>query len=702
MDPVPIPQPDALDEAREILAVVESLNAVEDLQELLDRLAEATALVAGWRTSVLSVYLPEGALLGSHNLPDDERSLFLRSMERTPFERRAAKRAQIRAHAFPGTAIAYVPWTDGLARSAAFCPSRPLGVPGTWHPEDRLFILVRTGTGQEIGVLSLDEPIDGNAPSLETLGPLRLVERLLELGASFLHGRVMARDLKRREESYRALVEQAPVGIYRRTKEGHLLSVNPRLVEIFGYPSREALLADDAFTALCDPGDRRAILALLARHGEARDFDMRARRIDGTPIRLRLTVRSEPDGQVQGIVEDVTESRRLEEQIQRTQRIEAVGTLASGIAHDFNNLLAGVLGYSSLLEQQLVGNDDLRGMARAIQDAAQRAADLTRGLLGVTRPSTGEAARADPTLVLGDCARLARETFDRRITTEVDVAPGTPAARVAPGDLHRAILNLCINARDAMPEGGRLLLSAVRDAVGPKAPPEDSRGGPWVRVEVRDTGVGMDDAVRARIFEPFFTTKPRGKGTGLGLYGCYQMLHAAGGAVEVDSRPGGGACFRLFLPVAPDVASVEGACAGPVAGTAPRARILLVEDEESVRRLARRILVGAGHTVEDARDGEEAVARFAADPSAFDLLLLDLVLPRMAGAEVLRRCLALRKDLRVLLSSGNVHEGLDDPAVRAGVAGVLPKPYLPTELLEAVNRALLRPAVHGLGMRAPA
>jgi two-component system, cell cycle sensor histidine kinase and response regulator CckA len=686
---------DALDEASGILRLVESLNAVEDLQELLDRLAEAAATTAGWNVAVLSVYLPEGALLGGFNLPDAERARFLEAMVTTPLERRLAKRKQIRSFAFPDTAIAYVPHDADLARSAAFSQSDPRHT-GSWHAEDRLFVLVRTGTGQEIGVLSLDEPLDGNAPSADTLGPLRVVERLLELGASFLYSRVLARDLRRSEEAYRALVDGAPVGIYRRDASERVRSCNPRLAEIYGYASPDALMADAGFSDLCDATDREAIHRALAASGEVRNFDMKARRLDGTAIRLRMAVRLDRDGQIQGIVEDVTEAKRLEEHLQRAQRIEAVGTLASGVAHDFNNLLAGILGYASLLDQRLGAEPALGAMARAIQEAALRAADLTRGLLGIARPPSGEPTRVDAGSVLADVARIAHETFDRRITTTVVVEGTVPPALVIAGELHRAILNLCINARDAMPDGGAITLTAVADRTGPREPPSGSHAGPWVRIDVRDTGLGMDESVKARLFEPFFTTKPRGKGTGLGLYGVYQFVTASSGAVDVESHPGGGTCFHVFVPAASAIDAADEKPPPPTTArtgpSGPGACILLIEDEDAIRRFAGTILREAGHVVVEVVDGEEAVRVFAADPGRFDLLLLDLMLPRLSGREVLLRCRAIRSDVPILLSSGNVRDGLDDPRVRSAIQGVLPKPYLPALLVERVRAVLGRRA----------
>lgn len=694
----------ALSEAETILAFVESLSAVEDLQTLLDRLAEGIARTAGWGVAVLSVYLPDGGILGSYRLPADEQQRFLASMGRTPLASRLAKRARIRGLAFPGTGIAYVPHTADLPRSSAFASSSPVEG-GTWHPDDRLFVLVRTGTGQEIGVLALDEPLDGRAPTPETLAPLRLVERLLALGASLLQERVLARDLKRKEKAYRTLVDGAPVGIYRRDANGGLVSANPRLAEIFGYPTVEALVDDPGFIDLYDPADRAAVLARLADGHEVRAADMRARRRDGTPIRLRMSVRREADGELQGIVEDVTDARRLEEHLQRTQRLEAIGTLASGVAHDFNNLLAGILGYASLLEQRLAADPALGPMARGIQETALRAADLTRSLLGVVRAGAAEPQHADVAAVLGDVARIAHETFDRRIVTIVRADADLPAVAVVASELHRAVLNLAINARDALPEGGELALVAERDEVGPRTlPPDAPCRGPWVRIDVRDTGVGMPQAVRARLFDPFFTTKPRGKGTGLGLYGVYRFLRAFGGAVEVDSLVGGGSTFRIYLPASRPSAAMArrpGAAPEPARAADVGARILVVEDEDAVRCVAVALLRAAGHDVTEASDGEEAVRRFAAAPAAVDLVVLDLVLPRLSGKEVLRRLRALRPDVPVLLTSGNVQEGLEDPEVREGLRGVLPKPYLPVDLHAAVRSALAPKAPAGLGHHGP-
>ncbi len=677
----------ALDDAQAILAFVEALSAVEDLQTLLDLLAEGVARTAGWDVAVLSVYLPDGAILGGYHLPEDERVRFLSSMARTPLAMRLAKRAKIRDLAFPGTGIAYVPHTVDLSRSIAFAKSRP-NEHGTWHPEDRLFVLVKTGTGQEIGVLSLDEPLDGMAPSLATLGPLRVVERLLVArGGGAAGARPRARPQAEGEGLPRARGRRARGHLPARRERPHVVGEPAARGDLRLPVHRRGAGRRPRRSSTCTPRPTARRSSRASRRGsEVRAVDMRARRRDGTPIRLRMVMRREPDGELQGIVEDVTDGRRLEEHLQRAQRLEAIGTLASGVAHDFNNLLAGILGYASLLEQRLATDPSLGPMARGIQEAALRAADLTRGLLGVVRSGSGRAVacrrRGGPRRGGAHRARDVRPTHrDVRPRADADL----PAAVVAASELHRALLNLAINARDAMPEGGEIALVAEPDEVGPRTlPPDASRGGPWVRVEVRDTGIGMPQSIRARLFEPFFTTKPRGKGTGLGLYGVYQFLRAFGGAVEVDSRVGAGDDVPR-LPARGGAGAADPVARPPGGGVGVRARGRGRSGADPGRRgrgcgaagRGARPARDAGHEVTEASDGEEAVRRFAARPDAFELVVLDLVLPRLSGKEVLRRVRAVRPDIPVLLTSGNVHEGLEDPEVRAGIRGVLPKPYLP-------------------------
>ena len=680
----------AADEARRILGIVEELNAIQGTDDLLDRLTEQAARLAGYGAGVLALTLPEAALVGTWNLPEEDRARFRRRSGRAEIAYRVEKRRRIRRYAFPGTGICYVPHDADLFGQPVSDAYEHIPRPeGTWDARDRLFLLVRGTAGREIGLCSLDFPGDGNAPTAANLGSLRLAERLLAVGGNLVEIRLLQDSLRRGEEEMRLLVEDAPVGMYRR-REGELLSVNRRLAAAFGYDSPEAMLADPRALSILEPPEVAQALDALVEGGEAASREYATARHDGRPMRARLTARRLPAREYTlGIVEDVTEETRLDEHLHRARRLEAVGTLASGIAHDFNNILCGILGYASYLRERTDLDERAAGAARSIDESAARGADLTRRLLGVTRATPDQPGSVDLEAILADCVRLARETFDRRIEVHLEVPPDLPALRGHATDLHQAFLNLCINARDAMPRGGTLRLTASVEAAGPRRPPGGSRPSSWVRVDVRDVGEGMDEATLARIFEPFFTTKHRAQGSGLGLYMVYTSVQAHGGAVEVVSTPGRGSVFSVFLPIGAGVAA-GGAPSVPAAAPpkAAPARVLVVEDEEMIRTLAIAILSDDGHRVEGAGDGEQALRMIEPADAPWDAVILDLMLPRVSGTEVFRRLRAAHPRLPVILSSGNVDEGLLDPELRDGIAGILPKPYRAAELVAAVRSAL--------------
>jgi two-component system cell cycle sensor histidine kinase/response regulator CckA len=686
------PRDAAGDDARRLVEIIEELEGLADTDVLLDRLTEHAARIAGYGAALLSLALPEGALVGTWNLPEEDRVRFKRRALKTNIDYRIEKRRRIARFAFEGTGICFVPHDVDLDRAplSEGYLARPR-TEGTWHPKDRLFILVRGSAGREIGIYSLDYPDDGNAPREADLGRLRLAERLLRLGGHLVQTRLLEQTLRRGEEEMRALVADAPVGIYRSTDAEGLVSANQRLSSIFGYGSPEEMLADEGAKARIEPPEVAAAVAALAEGEEMASREVDTVRRDSRPLRIRLTARRLPSrGYVLGIVEDVTEASQLADQLSRARRLEAVGTLASGIAHDFNNILCAILGYASLLRERSSGDGPEARSARAIEDAAVRGAELTRRLLGISRESPVETAAVDVSEVLADCGRIALETFDRRIEVAVDPEPGLPAVTGRTSDLHQAVLNLCINARDAMPRGGRLRLSAARSPEGPRRPDGAAAPGEWVRIDVEDEGEGMEPATLARLFEPFFTTKQRGKGTGLGLYMVYTTVQAHGGTVDVESTPGRGTRFRIHLP-AGGGAGAKGPPPVPApvaAGVARPGRVLVVEDEEMIRNLALAVLRSQGHEATGAADGEKALALLEAPGAAFDLVVLDLVLPRLSGPEVFRRLRLRHPALPVLLSSGNVDEGLLDQDLRQGIAGVLPKPYRTSELVSAVARVI--------------
>ncbi len=680
------------EEAARILGIVEAMNGIEDADALLDQLAEQAARVAGYGAGLLSLALPEGAMVGTWGIPEEDRLRFKKRATRTAIDYRVEKRRRIRAHCFPGTGIAYVPRDVDLDRAPLSEDyfGRPR-IQGSWDPKDRLFILVSGAGGREIGIFSLDFPEDGNAPDPGSLDRLRLAERLLAIGGILLQERLLERSLRRSEEEMRALVEDAPVGIYRRQVEGPLVSANQRLASILGFRSPADLLADGSLSARIEPPEVAGALSALGDGEEMLPREFEAVRRDGTRVRLRVSARRLPGREhLLGIVEDVTSATDLARHLQRVRRLEAVGTLASGIAHDFNNLLCSILGYASLLRLEGTAAPGALAAAGHIEEAAERGADLTRRLLGIARESPGESASVDVAAVLADCARLARETFDRRIDVRLETGEDLPPVRGRANDLHQAVLNLCINARDAMPSGGVLRLSALRDAAGPRRPPAGDPPAAWVRLEVADEGEGMSPEVLSRIFEPFFTTKQRGKGTGLGLFMVFQSVQSHGGVLEVDSEPGKGTRFRVFLPAAEGPAEAASREASPPGERARPAKILLVEDEAMILDLAAGYLRSRGHAIVTASDGTAAIALLEAPGAAFDLAVLDLVLPGASGLDVYRRLRARFPALPVILSSGNLEDAALDPGLRAGLAGILAKPFRPSELAAAVDAALRR------------
>ncbi|MBI5710913.1 MAG: response regulator [Candidatus Eisenbacteria bacterium] len=382
--------------------------------------------------------------------------------------------------------------------------------------------------------------------------------------------------------------------------------------------------------------------------------------------------------------------RRSEEQLVQAQRMEAIGKLAGGVAHDFNNLLTAIKGYGDLLLRKMDQDSPLRPNAEEILRSANRAADLTRQLLAFSRKQMLVPKVLDLDAVVANMEKMLRRLIgeDIELVTRGRTAPGT--VKADPGQLEQVILNLAVNARDAMPSGGRLTIETANVDVAPGAPVDGASPPPgrYVMLSVRDTGDGMAPEVKAHIFEPFFTTKARGRGTGLGLSTVFGIVTQSGGHIVVDSEPGAGTVFRIYLPRLDEAAAVE---ERPEARpTAPRGSetILLVEDEDQVRGAVQQTLLASGYTVLAAPDGAEAFRVFAQRHRDIRLVLTDVVMPRMSGKELCERVTALRPDMKVLFMSGYsdaeiVHEGV----LEEGIA-FIQKPFAPGELAARVREVL--------------
>jgi two-component system, cell cycle sensor histidine kinase and response regulator CckA len=386
---------------------------------------------------------------------------------------------------------------------------------------------------------------------------------------------------------------------------------------------------------------------------------------------------------------DVTERHELEEQLRQVQKMEAAGRLAGGLAHDFNNLLTAILGYGDLLLARLPEGDPLRRHSEEIRRAGERASALTRQLLAFSRKQVLLSEVVDPNALIGEIATMMRRLAGERIEVDLSLA-STAHVLFDPGQLEQVVVNLVLNARDAMPQGGLLGLSTrdvVLDADYVHAHIESALG-PHVLLEVRDTGTGMDAETRSHIFEPFFTTKEVGKGTGLGLSTVYGIVKQSGGHIVVKSEAGRGSTFRLYLPATDARAhAADSTDRLQLRGTET---ILVAEDEAMVRELTREILEEAGYTVIEAADGGEALRLAAAHVGPIHLLLSDVVMPGMMGAETAARLRTLRPEVKILYMSGHT----DDPAIESGKvqgdAPLLAKPFSPAALTSRVREALGR------------
>ena len=498
--------------------------------------------------------------------------------------------------------------------------------------------------------------------------------------------------LRESEERYRGLFERVPLGLYRTTVEGRILDANPALIEMLGYADRESLLAVKAAEVFMEPADRDLELATPGQAGVSQ-YETRMRRRDGKVIWVRDTFRIVRDsaGEVicyEGSLEDITGRKRLEEQLLQAQKMEAVGRLAGGIAHDFNNLLTVINGYSEMLLDSFSPGDPVRTDIEQIHRAGERAASLTRQLLAFSRRQVMEFRVIRLNALLTGLGKMLTRLIGEDIRLVLKLAPELGSVRADPGQIEQVVMNLAVNARDAMPAGGTLTLETANielnhgtvETYGELAP------GLYVLLAISDTGVGMTPEVQQHLFEPFFTTKEIGKGTGLGLATVYGIIKQSGGDIRVQSAPGQGTTFSIFLPRVME----EAAGSAMDRGALPRGQemILVVEDQEEVRQLTARVLQSLGYTVLEATDGKEALRILRALPTQVDLVLTDVIMPEMSGSELLAQLRLTWPGLRALYTSGYP----DDELTRHGVLGervrFIQKPFSPEALAQNVREVL--------------
>ncbi len=475
------------------------------------------------------------------------------------------------------------------------------------------------------------------------------------------------------------------------SKSGVHLLMNPAFLQMFGYERVEDLVGRSILDLIAP--EQRALIAERVRQrslgtADLSRYETRGLRSDGSEFDMEVQVSTYIDaGEVHTVVilRDVSEMRLLEQQLRQAQKMDALGRLAGGVAHDFNNLLTVVLGCGELMRPHLPAAGALRTNADLIAATAGRAAGLTRQLLAISRRHPVELRVVDPNATVAEMGDLLRRLVGEHLTFSVD-AGAIRTVRLDPGQLQQVLMNLCVNARDAMPDGGRLTIT-TRDVHLDEPTTRllvDVVPGDYVCLTVSDTGCGMDEATIARLFEPFFTTKPHGQGTGLGLSIVYGIVRQCGGHITVASTLGNGSAFSVYLPVANVPGAPAASVEAPVTITRGSGTVLLVEDEKAVRELATEALTAAGWHVRAAGDGASALAQAAGQP--IDLVISDVVMPGMSGWELCRRLDRERPGLPVIFISGYAGDQTPPEIASRPRTIFLGKPFRLAELVEVARR----------------
>lgn len=510
--------------------------------------------------------------------------------------------------------------------------------------------------------------------------------------------------LRESEERYRQIVETATDIIYRISPRGYFTYANPVAVRIIGYSLKEIIGKN--YLDLVQPEFRkktiRHYLEQTTQRIPSTYFEFPTIAKDGSIVWLgqnvQIVLRDNEIVELQAVARDITERKReeaqrqhLELQLLQAQKMESIGRLAGGIAHDFNNILGIILAYTNILENRNLPPEKMRMSLDAITRAIQRAKGMVRELLTLARKTEPSLEYVDVNDSIRDFSRMIMETFPKTIAFSHQYADQSPGILADPNQFHQVLLNLLVNARDAMPRGGTLeITTKIVPGEFVKKDYPDARDVPYAVIYVKDTGIGMDEPTRARVFEPFFSTKEHGKGSGLGLAVVYGIVRGHGGYVEVQSSPGEGATFVLYFPTAKPPANNR--IAKPdkevmdVTGTET---ILFVEDEEMLKDVITTTLKEKGYTVLTASDGIEAVELFMKYQNEVSLVLSDLGLPRLGGWEACVTMREINARVRVVVASGFIEPTLREEIAKSG-GGIVQKPYEPSEVLRTVRRMLDR------------
>jgi PAS domain S-box-containing protein len=542
-----------------------------------------------------------------------------------------------------------------------------------------------------IGPFATSTPVN-NLFSLQTFIAVLALTNLI-IAAVIAERRTVESALQRSRQQHQDIVNYASVGVLQTDLQGKIILANPALARILGYEKPEHLLglnmADDVYW------DRTQRGAVVERFydvaGDA--VEIQWKRKDGSPIWIDLHGRSVRDGAApyfEGFIYDLTSRKQLELQFRQAQKMEAVGRLAGGVAHDFNNLLTVIASCTDFVLSDPTLGEEHRDDLTEVKKATDRATALTRQMVAFGRTQVLRPATINMNDRLTELLPMLKRLFETTIDIKIQAEKDLWSVRADPGQIEQVLLNLAINSRDAMPDGGTLTFTTENRVV--ESNPSGvgmyrMNAGDYVLLRVRDTGVGMDEETQRKIFEPFFTTKEVGKGTGLGLATAYGIVNQSGGYIRVRTSPGKGAEFMIYLPRT-DALPETHTLPERNGGRPPSGTILVVEDEAAVRSALERMLIAGGYKVVTAPNGTDALKLFAARNEDIELLITDLVMPGMGGRDLARQCSAIRDSLKVIYISGYTRDSLLSPQTFEEGTEFIEKPFRSDAILDRIAQVL--------------
>jgi PAS domain S-box-containing protein len=504
--------------------------------------------------------------------------------------------------------------------------------------------------------------------------------------------------LQASDARYRGLFETVFEGVFQSDAEGRFLLVNPALIEMLGYASARALVGTEVGrNRFVHPVDRDAYIARLREDGAARQVELQLHRQTGEVITVLESTRAIRDAKgallhYQGTIVDITERKHIEEQLRVSQKMDAFGHFAVGIAHDFNNLLTVIIGASAMLHDRMADHPDIAADVAEIKQAGERAAALTSQLLASCRRQIPAPQVLDLNAVVGQMAKMLRRIVGEDLTLEVVPGPGLNMVLADQSQIEQVLMNLAINARDAMPQGGALRITTANSVLDGEFTRRNlgSRAGSYIAVTVTDTGLGMTPEVLSHLFEPFYTTKPPGRGTGLGLATVYDIVTSSGGCLTVESRQGVGTTVTIFWPTTKmTIAAAEPARRREEDGYGTET-ILLAEDDSGIREIVPKMLERYGYTVLAPEVPGDAAAMAARYPGAIDLFISDIVMPGVSGPVLAQRVVDVRPHIQVLFVSGYVPTATQYPGAMSTHTGFLQKPFTARTIAQRVREILDR------------